>query len=53
MSLVILSDQNECDTNPCGSNGICTNNDGSFFCTCPDGYELSFSGLACTSKCWM
>ena len=36
-----LEDISECilDTDNCHSNALCTNTDGSFICTCADGYK--------------
>ena len=34
----IYADVNECLSNPCSVNGNCQNTDGSFTCTCKDGY---------------
>ena len=35
-----LSDQNECDDQPCHSNATCNNTEGSYKCTC----MLSYTG---------
>lgn len=32
-------DIDECLTDPCLNSGSCTNTDGSYFCTCPEGWE--------------
>jgi len=34
----ILADINECDADPCVNQGVCTNNDGSYKCSCPGGW---------------
>ena len=53
-SLIVLShfftDIDECLSDPCHSNAVCTNADGSYICECYDGY--SGSGHNCTSKCY-
>ena len=43
-------DVDECsnDVYPCDSNANCTNNDGSFLCTCQTGY--TGNGLSCEGK---
>ena len=44
-------DINECnvtDTSPCDGNATCTNTNGSYFCTCFEGY--TGDGLFCTRK---
>ena len=41
-----LSDQNECDYQPCHSNEICSNTEGSYKCTCMLGY--TGDGETCT-----
>ena len=33
-----LEDINECESNPCGAHGICTDLVNGFNCTCLDGY---------------
>ena len=48
-----MADIDECsgEEYPCDSNANCTNNDGSFFCTCHSGYTgdgLSCEGEECT-----
>lgn len=41
-----MSDVNECVVNPqiCGSNAQCSNNEGSYSCTCNEGYEMTGKG---------
>ena len=34
-----LTDTNECDSNPCGTNADCFNTLGSFICQCSPGYS--------------
>ena len=43
--IVLFSDINECDTDPCENSGSCNNTVGSFTCTCVAGYE----GATCQS----
>lgn len=43
------SDVNECLRNPC-ANGICINNQGSFRCECPTGFQLQTDGKTCLGK---
>lgn len=38
-------DINECDSLPCGSNGVCANESPGYRCTCHRGYE--FDGTTC------
>ena len=37
--IVLFSDINECDTDPCENSGTCENTIGSFNCTCAAGYD--------------
>ena len=37
--IVLFSDINECDSDPCENGGSCENSIGSFMCTCVAGYE--------------
>lgn len=41
-------DINECSNNPCHSHAECKNTDGSYTCTCSDGYYGD--GTSCTGK---
>ena len=41
----ILSDTDECAKTPCDH--TCTNTDGSFTCSCNNGYELDENGRSC------
>ena len=43
-------DINECGQNNGGCEHICNNTDGSFFCTCGDGYILNDDGRQCDGK---
>ena len=45
------SDVNECDSSNGGCDQICTNNVGSFECSCNPGFELASDGFSCDSKC--
>ncbi|XP_028415608.1 neurocan core protein-like [Dendronephthya gigantea] len=41
-----------CSLTPCGSNGYCTNTNGSYFCQCASGFTSSDGGRTCTAtKC--
>ena len=40
-----ISDIDECIEDACDHN--CTNTDGSFICSCNDGYELDDNGRSC------
>lgn len=42
---LIIIDINECASSPCEYS--CTNTDGSFECSCDDGYALGLDGLSC------
>ena len=35
---LLFTDINECMNNPCNNNAFCTNTNGSYTCTCNDGY---------------
>ena len=51
--LPINTDIDECSTNPCDH--TCTNTDGSFTCSCNNGYELDENGRSCNGMyimCW-
>ena len=41
------SDINECSSNTNGCDHVCTNTEGSFQCSCNDGYTLSTNGRSC------
>ena len=47
-SIIIYSDIDECVEGFDGCNHNCTNTDGSYFCTCLDGYELDGDNQTCT-----
>ena len=44
-SKIFHADTNECLSNPCSVNANCQNIDGSFTCTCKDGFNGS--GIVC------
>ena len=48
---LVFADINECEleTYPCHSNASCTDTDGSFNCTCIEGFEGN--GFNCTGMC--
>ena len=47
--IVTFSDINECDTaNICGIGGTCSNTEGSYECTCDDGYIGGGDATPCT-----
>ena len=44
----MCEDIDECIGDPCDANvGMCENTDGSFICTCPDGYSLQTDMSSC------
>ena len=45
-----ISDVNECDTNNGGCKQTCTNLEGSFDCSCSEGYILADDDLNCVGK---
>ena len=45
-----LLDLNECLTNNGDCEHICTNNDGSYECSCNPGYEIGNDGKSCDGK---
>ena len=48
VNVIIITDDNGCDTDPCDSNASCTDTDSSYICTCNEGY--TGDGMTCTSK---
>ena len=50
LSLYLISDIDECMTENGGCNQTCTNQIGSFVCSCNVGFELDIDGLACNGK---
>ena len=47
---MLSADVNECDTLNGGCETTCTNNNGSFVCSCDTGYILAANGLDCNGK---
>ena len=43
----LFSDINECSFDNGGCEHICTDTDGSFVCSCNEGYELDLNGANC------
>ena len=46
--VMLHSDIDECIEELDGCDQICTNTDGSYYCTCMDGYELESDNQTCT-----
>jgi hypothetical protein len=46
IEVLCFSDIDECQSNPCDDNASCTNNNGSYTCSCTTGYEGN--GTVCT-----
>jgi len=44
-------DIDECQTNYGGCVQKCINTDGSYECSCNDGFEMTSDGLTCAGKC--
>ena len=44
----MIVDVNECLSSPCGNNATCNNTEGSFNCSCKQGFERH--GLNCPGK---
>ena len=45
-----IADKNECHFNNGGCNQTCTNTEGSFECSCNEGYTLADDDLDCAGK---
>ena len=43
-----IADVDECSGSPCDNNAACSNSDGSFTCTCNDGF--TGDGSTCTGE---
>jgi len=50
MFTVLCTDINECQTDNGGCTQTCNNTDGSYQCSCWDGYELTSDGHNCTGE---
>ena len=46
--LIIHSDIDECEEGTDGCDHNCTNTNGSYYCTCMDGYKLESDNHTCT-----
>lgn len=46
----LFSDIDECSSNH-GCSSLCTNTEGSFYCTCEDGYRIANDGSTCLPVC--
>ncbi len=49
-SFINFQDINECSTNNGGCSNNCTNTIGSYFCSCPLGFQLQSDQRTCKSK---
>ena len=49
--MINFVDIDECKLFNGGCEHDCTNNNGSFFCTCHDGYNLKDDHLSCVGMC--
>ena len=47
-NIVLFVDNDECATNDGGCAHTCTNTEGSFVCSCNEGFTLNADGLGCT-----
>ena len=43
-------DINECESENGGCEHNCTNEKGSFFCSCPEGFEIGSDSRSCVGK---
>ena len=48
--LIIHSDIDECIEGSDGCDHNCTNTDGSYYCTCIDGYKMQLDNHTCTGN---
>ena len=46
----VLADINECSKDNGGCSHVCNNTDGSFCCSCRNGYELHSNGKSCIGR---
>eukprot|EP00058_Branchiostoma_floridae_P006421 XP_002591909.1 hypothetical protein BRAFLDRAFT_99375 [Branchiostoma floridae] len=49
MAFICAQDVDECEDTPCHAHANCTNTDGSFTCTCKEGYDGD--GFTCKERC--
>ena len=49
--ICLFSDINECDDDTDDCEQICTNTEGSFYCSCMNGFILDDNGKNCTGEC--
>ena len=51
--VVLFTDVNECEEKQqaCNVNAVCTNNIGSYRCTCHDGFYTTDDGATCIGRC--
>ena len=49
---VVVVDTDECATHNGGCEGSCTDNDGSYECSCQNGYQLSDDKHSCNGTCY-
>ena len=45
--ILIITDTEECKTHNGGCDHICTNTNGSYYCTCHNGYDLTIDNSSC------
>ena len=46
-----MLDIDECEEGVSGCDQICTNNNGSYVCSCMDGYDLDMDNQTCNGQC--
>ena len=51
--IIFHSDIDECERGTDGCDHNCTNTDGSYYCTCMDGYELESDNHTCTGNVYV
>ena len=49
----VLTDVNECEECNGGCDHICTNTDGSYNCSCREGFDLEIDDVSCIGMCLM
>ena len=52
-TLHLCLDINECEDGNGGCSEICNNTEGSFECSCPNGYKLNSNGVTCSGTVCM